>query len=158
MKTNKYIIMLFMLGLLVVSQSCSKDFLTEYPTAQQAPGDIQKMSDVAIVMNGAYDLMQNTGFLNRDFTARHDMRSDDHQVPHFGGSDYRVEGYWDEVTGGSWMDAQGNPACLIYAMRTGLMNQHVPSDNEVLYGKFDIYTGGNSLSAFCFGSCTSRDL
>ncbi|MDA3813934.1 MAG: RagB/SusD family nutrient uptake outer membrane protein [Candidatus Cloacimonetes bacterium] len=84
MKNNKYIFKLIMVGLIILTQSCSKDFLTEYPTAQQAPGDIQKMSDVAIVMNGAYDLMQNTGFLNRDFIARHDMRSDDHQVPDFG--------------------------------------------------------------------------
>lgn len=76
--------MLFMVGLLILSQSCSKDFLTEYPTAQQAPGDIKKMSDVAIVVNGAYDLMQNTGFLNSNYITRNDMRSDDYQVPDFG--------------------------------------------------------------------------
>lgn len=47
------------------------------------------------------------------------------------GTEYRVEGYWDEITGGSWMFAKGNPACLNYAARSiGL-----PMDNEVLYGK-----------------------
>src|SRR5437016_1310536 len=42
-----------------------------------------------------------------------------------------IEDYWDRVSGGSWMNATGNPACLIYAVRTvGL-----PIDDEVLYGK-----------------------
>ncbi len=56
------------------------------------------------------------------------------QVPDFGGSEFWVEDWWDRLTGGSWMDANGNPACLIYAMRTGL-GANVPTDNEVLYGK-----------------------
>lgn len=73
-----------MIVLLFVSQSCSEDFLTEYPTSQQAPGDIKTLSDVAIVVNGAYDLMQDTGFLNSDYITRNDMRSDDYQVPDFG--------------------------------------------------------------------------
>lgn len=57
------------------------------------------------------------------------------QVPHFGGSDFVVEDYWDTMTGGSWMNANGNPACLVYAMRTGFSEHRVPIDNEVLYGK-----------------------
>ncbi len=73
-----------MIGLLVIAQSCSEDFLVEYPTSQQAPGDIQKMTDVAIVMNGAYNLMQSNGFLNSNIITRNDMRSDDMQVPDFG--------------------------------------------------------------------------
>ena len=56
------------------------------------------------------------------------------QNPDFGGSEYRVEDWWDHLTGGSWMHAQGNPACLVYAMRTGLASD-VPTDDEVLYGK-----------------------
>lgn len=44
-----------------------------------------------------------------------------------------VEDYWDRVSGGSWMDAQGNPAALGYAMRSGLAG--LPTDDEVVYGK-----------------------
>ena len=47
----------------------------------------------------------------------------------------RIEGWWDDVTGGSWKWANGNPAAMIYAMRTGLKDDAVPPDDEVLYGK-----------------------
>lgn len=57
------------------------------------------------------------------------------QFPGFGGSEYRVEDWWDRVSGRSWMHADGNPACLAYAMRTGLCDHPVPIDDEVLYGK-----------------------
>lgn len=55
------------------------------------------------------------------------------QVPDFGGLDFRVEDYWDRVSGKSWMLCQGNPACMVYALRTGLTG--LPPDDEVLYGK-----------------------
>lgn len=84
MKNNKYILILFMIGLLFIAQSCEKDFLVEYPTSQQAPGDIQKLTDVALVLNGAYDLMQSTSYFNSNYITRNDMRSDDYQVPDFG--------------------------------------------------------------------------
>lgn len=84
MKNNKYILILFMVGLLFIAPSCEKDFLVEYPTSQQAPGDIQKLTDVALVLNGAYDLMQSTSYLNSSYITRNDMRSDDYQVPDFG--------------------------------------------------------------------------
>ena len=51
------------------------------------------------------------------------------------GQVYRVEDWWDRVAGESWMFANGNPACLKYAMRSGLA--HMPTDNEVVYGKID---------------------
>lgn len=51
------------------------------------------------------------------------------------GKIFRVEDYWDKLTGRSWGESQGNPACIIYAMRTGLQKFEVPSDDEVLYGK-----------------------
>lgn len=57
------------------------------------------------------------------------------QQPNFGGSEYRIEDWWDRVGDGSWMDAIGNPACLVYAMRVGLSDNKIPLDNEVLYGK-----------------------
>lgn len=84
MKNNKYILRLFVVVLFIIAQSCSEDFLVVYPSSQQAPGDIQKMADVAIVMNGAYNLMQSNNFLNSNFITRNDMRSDDYQVPDFG--------------------------------------------------------------------------
>lgn len=46
---------------------------------------------------------------------------------------YRIEGYWKDIAGTSWMFATGNPACLSYAMRAGLSG--LPVDDDVLYGK-----------------------
>lgn len=57
------------------------------------------------------------------------------QYPTFGGSEFRVEDYWDRVAGKSWTICEGNPACLVYAMRTGMSKAPVPIDDEVLYGK-----------------------
>lgn len=45
---------------------------------------------------------------------------------------YRIEDWWDRVSGGSWMFAEGNPACLAYAFRTA---GATPIDDEVVYGK-----------------------
>ncbi len=42
----------------------------------------------------------------------------------------RVEDWWDRIAGRSWMHCDGNPACLVYAMR-----EPTPLDNEVVYGK-----------------------
>ena len=51
---------------------------------------------------------------------------------------YRVEDYWDRVTGRSWEDSQtSNPAALQYAMRHA--SSRLPFDNEVLYGKIGNY-------------------
>lgn len=50
-----------------------------------------------------------------------------------GGQEYRVEDWWQNVAGMSWMDAEGNPAALIYAIRSAVAG--LPTDNEVLYGK-----------------------
>lgn len=54
-----------------------------------------------------------------------------------GGFNIRIEDWWDRVYGASWMMAQGNPACLQYAVRTGFSQMDIPTDNEVLYGKID---------------------
>ncbi len=48
-----------------------------------------------------------------------------------GGQEYRVEDWWQNVSGGSWMDS-GSPAAWAYAARTA---GSTPIDNEVLYGK-----------------------
>jgi len=52
----------------------------------------------------------------------------------FAGMEYQVEDWWQNAAGMSWMVAKGNPACLKYAMRTGLSVIPIPTDNEVLYG------------------------
>ena len=51
------------------------------------------------------------------------------------GQEYRVEDWWDKISGSSWMFAQGNPACLKYAMRSGFAKPPLPTDDEVVYGK-----------------------
>ncbi|HPF41806.1 MAG TPA: hypothetical protein PK093_24495 [Phycisphaerae bacterium] len=60
-------------------------------------------------------------------------------VEDFGGSEFRCEDYWDRVSGGSWTTANGNPACLVYAMRTGMSQERPPIDDEVLYGKIGYF-------------------
>ena len=57
------------------------------------------------------------------------------QVPEFGGMDFHVEDWWDKIAGKSWMVSDGNPAAIVYAMRTGFAAHHVPIDDEVVYGK-----------------------
>jgi hypothetical protein len=57
------------------------------------------------------------------------------QYPTFGGSEIHIEDWWDRVAGKSWMHCDGNPACLIYAMRTGFSDTPTPIDDEVIYGK-----------------------
>ncbi len=59
------------------------------------------------------------------------------QVPDFGGSEFRVEDWWDRLRQGSWMFCQGNPACIIYALR--IVEEHLPMDDEVLYGKIGCF-------------------
>lgn len=47
--------------------------------------------------------------------------------------DYRIEDWWDRLTGGSWMNANGNMAAMGYAMRNGMSG--LPLDDDVVYGK-----------------------
>lgn len=47
--------------------------------------------------------------------------------------DFRIEDYWDRVSGKSWTLSDGNPAAMKYAMRSGI--EGLPMDDEVLYGK-----------------------
>lgn len=49
------------------------------------------------------------------------------------GAEFRVEDWWENVYGQSWMTSDGNPAAMLYGMRTGIAQ--LPMDNEVLYGK-----------------------
>lgn len=45
---------------------------------------------------------------------------------------FTVEDWWDKIAGESWMFAEGNPAAMIYGMRSGISG--LPLDNEVVYG------------------------
>lgn len=61
-------------------------------------------------------------------------------VPDYFGDDdihFEVEDWWDLLTGGSWQDAEGNPAALQYAMHS----LNIPMDDEVVYG----HAVGNGL-------------
>lgn len=49
-----------------------------------------------------------------------------------GGVEYRVEDWWDRVSGQSWGMSAGNPAALNYAVRIAAVG---PLDDSVLYGK-----------------------
>jgi hypothetical protein len=49
------------------------------------------------------------------------------------GDEYRIEDWWDRVSGRSWMDASGNPAAMMYGIRAGF--HRLPVDDEVVYGK-----------------------
>lgn len=57
------------------------------------------------------------------------------QDANFGGAEFHVEDWWDRVSGGSWMVATGDLACMAYAVRSGRANPPTPIDDEVLYGK-----------------------
>lgn len=50
-----------------------------------------------------------------------------------GDHEFRVEDWNDRLFGVSWMDMQGHPASLVYAMRSAMAG--LPLDNEVVYGK-----------------------
>ena len=54
------------------------------------------------------------------------------QFPDWAGSEIEIEDWWDRVSDGSWMNATGNPACLVFAMRS--VDNQLPTDDEVLYG------------------------
>lgn len=61
------------------------------------------------------------------------------EIQKFGGADFTIEDYWQNVSGGlSWMESNGNPAAMMYAIRTGSQGFRTPIDNEVVYGKIGL--------------------
>lgn len=46
---------------------------------------------------------------------------------------YIIEDWWLNVSGRSWMVADGDIACLLYALRSGIVG--LPTDDNVLYGQ-----------------------
>lgn len=61
------------------------------------------------------------------------------QSGEFKDAQYRLEDWWDRVSGKSWMFAKGNPACIQYALRTSLGIPPIPADDEVVYGKVGMF-------------------
>jgi hypothetical protein len=53
------------------------------------------------------------------------------------GAHFRIEDWWDHLTGKSWSVSAGNPAAMHYGFRAG--NNHLPSDDEVVYGKIGAF-------------------
>lgn len=51
---------------------------------------------------------------------------------------YVIEDWWDKLTGKSWTRSIGNPAVTQYAVRSGPMNDNLPINDEVVYGKIGI--------------------
>ncbi len=78
------IIKLLMIVVLLVTQSCSKDFLEQMPSNQQSPENIKTVADAQIVLNGAYALMQSNSYYNNAMIGVNDVRSDDMQTAEYG--------------------------------------------------------------------------
>jgi hypothetical protein len=49
------------------------------------------------------------------------------------GRQFRIEDWWDHVSGTSWREAADNPAALEYAVRA--MVKGLPANDDVVYGK-----------------------
>ena len=80
--------------------------------------------------------MSRTDLAGKTVTLKNDIHDPyNGHIP--AGTEYRVEGYWDDITGGSWMYADGNPACLNYAIRS--VSANLPLDDNVLYGKIGAF-------------------
>lgn len=63
------------------------------------------------------------------------------QVGDMSGMDFTIEDWCENVLGCSWMNANGNPAALEYAVRSALngFNNDVSTfSNDVVYGKVGI--------------------
>lgn len=71
------------------------------------------------------------------------------------GDEYRIEDWWDHLTGGSWMGANGNPACIKYAIRTGSSHGDIPLDDEVVYGKVGAF--GHLVHVSELGEVVDKD-
>ena len=54
----------------------------------------------------------------------------------FAGQEYWIEDWWDRINGVSWMNSDGNPACMFYGIRSAA--DDLPFDDEVVYGKIGI--------------------
>ena len=55
------------------------------------------------------------------------------QYEDFGGSEIRIEDWWDNLSGKSWEVSTGVPGCMVYAIRLA-SESTIPRDDEVIYG------------------------
>ena len=72
-----------------------------------------------------------------DVKTRPDVGKDPMSGRDLGNQVFRVEDWWENVYGRSWMVANGNPAAMVYGIRIGMKAGAVPLNNDVLYGKID---------------------
>ncbi|MEZ5010695.1 MAG: hypothetical protein R2744_03245 [Bacteroidales bacterium] len=84
MKNIRYLVKLLMIVLLIAAQSCSEGFLDEFPSNSQSPDNIKTLADAQIVMNGAYDLLQNNNYYAANIITDNDCRADDMQTAEWG--------------------------------------------------------------------------
>jgi hypothetical protein len=80
MNKMKNIVKLLLIVLLIAAQSCSEDFLDQFPSTQQSPESITSVSDARVVMNGAYELLQENSYYACNMITSNDARADDMQA------------------------------------------------------------------------------
>jgi hypothetical protein len=68
-------------------------------------------------------------------------------------TEYCIEDWWDRVSGSSWQHAVGNPAALVYALRSSAKG--LPLDDEVVYGKAGPFGHLVHVSELADGETTS---
>ncbi len=78
------IVKLLLIVMLIATQSCRKDFLDQVPSTQQSPESITSVADAGIVMNGAYELLQDNDYYNCNMITSNDARADDMQTIDWG--------------------------------------------------------------------------
>jgi hypothetical protein len=104
MRKLRYIVSLVIIAPLFVAVSCS-EFLEEYPSNSQTPDNITTLADAQIVMNGAYELIQDNNYYAANMITDHDCRSDDMQTAEWGRIDdeylYRYKADTD-FDAGTW--------------------------------------------------------
>lgn len=80
-------------------------------------------------------IRERSPYAGCEVKTRPDVGEDPLTSRDLGNQVFRVEDWWENVYGCSWMVANGNPAAMAYAVRIGLKDVSVPFDNNVLYGK-----------------------
>jgi len=68
-------------------------------------------------------------FSGKEVTLKADFKH--HEGDRAKGHKFRIEDWQDKVFGGSWMFASGNPACIVYAMRSAAAG--LPTDDDCVY-------------------------
>ncbi len=72
-----------MIVMLIAAQSC-EDYLEEFPSNEQSPDNITTIPDTRIVLNGAYDLLQDNNYYNAKMFTYHGVKADDMQTAEYG--------------------------------------------------------------------------